>query len=79
MSGGAGGGAPWRGRGAHVAAQAGRLATEAVHNGLTDAARVTMLLPMVVLLLGVLSAAMLRKVKPRWESPAPAAPEAAAA
>jgi MFS family permease len=77
--GSAGGPSPMPGLPADVAAQAGRLATEAVHNGLTDAARVTMLLPMVVLLLGVISAAMLRKVKPRWESPAPAAPEAAAA
>jgi EmrB/QacA subfamily drug resistance transporter len=77
--GSSGGPSPMPGLPAEVAAQAGRLATEAVHSGLTDAARVTMLLPMVVLLLGVISAAMLRKVKPRWESPAPAAPEAATA
>jgi hypothetical protein len=63
---------------AEIAAQAGKLATEAVHSGLTDAARVTMLLPMGVLLLGVISAAVMQRVKPRWESPAPA-PEAAAA
>jgi hypothetical protein len=37
-----------------------------------------MLLPMGVLLLGVISAAVMQRVKPRWESPAPA-PEAAAA
>lgn len=63
---------------ADVAAQAGRLATTAVHNGLTDAARVTMILPMVVLLLGVVSAAVLRRVTPRWES-APTSTEPAAA
>jgi hypothetical protein len=77
--GSAGGGpSPMPGLPAEVAAQAGRLATEAVHSGLTDAARVTMLLPMGVLLLGVIAAAMLRKVKPSWESPAPAATAEAA-
>jgi MFS family permease len=76
--GSAGGPAPIPGLPAEIAAQAGRLASDAVHSGLTDAARVTMLLPMGVLLLGVLSAAVLRRVQPRWETPAPA-PEAAAA
>ena len=76
--GSAGGPAPIPGLPAEIAAQAGRLASDAVHSGLTDAARVTMLLPMAVLLLGVLSAAVLRRVKPRWETAAPA-PEAAAA
>ncbi|MEV5714022.1 DHA2 family efflux MFS transporter permease subunit [Amycolatopsis mediterranei] len=76
--GSAGGPAPMPGLPAEIAAQAGKLATEAVHSGLTDAARVTMLLPMGVLLLGVISAAVMQRVKPRWETPAPA-PEAAAA
>jgi EmrB/QacA subfamily drug resistance transporter len=76
--GSAGGPSPMPGLPAEVAAQAGRLATETVHSGLTDAARVTMLLPMGVLLLGVIAAAMLRKVKPSWESPAPAATAEAA-
>jgi hypothetical protein len=64
---------------AEVAAQAQRLATEAVHSGLTDAARVTLLLPMAVLLLGVISAAVLRRVEPRWGTPAPAESAATAA
>ncbi|MEU5692074.1 DHA2 family efflux MFS transporter permease subunit [Actinosynnema sp. NPDC020468] len=50
---------------ADVAAQAGRLASAAVQAGLTDAARVTLILPIVVLLLGIISAAMLRRVTPR--------------
>ncbi|MEU5263469.1 DHA2 family efflux MFS transporter permease subunit [Amycolatopsis sp. NPDC021455] len=76
--GSAGGQSPMPGLPAEIAAQAGKLATQAVHSGLTDAARVTMLLPMGVLLLGVLAAAVLRKVEPRWGTPA-ATPEAAAA
>jgi len=76
--GSAGGPSPMPGLPAEIAAQAGKLATEAVHSGLTDAARVTMLLPMGVLLLGVVSAAVMQRVKPRWQTPAPA-PEAAAA
>ncbi|RSM42225.1 MFS transporter [Amycolatopsis balhimycina DSM 5908] len=76
--GSAGGPSPMPGLPAEIAAQAGKLATQAVHSGLTDAARVTMLLPMVVLLLGVVSAAVMRKVEPRWSTPA-AAPETAAA
>jgi EmrB/QacA subfamily drug resistance transporter len=77
--GSAGGPSPMPGLPAEIAAQAGKLASDAVHSGLTDAARVTLLLPMVVLLLGLLSAAMLRQVKPRWATPAPAEPEAAKA
>lgn len=76
--GSAGGPSPMPGLPADIAAQAGKLATEAVHSGLTDAARVTMLLPMVVLLLGVISASVLKRVTPRWES-TPAAPTEAAA
>ncbi|QRP45168.1 DHA2 family efflux MFS transporter permease subunit [Amycolatopsis sp. FDAARGOS 1241] len=53
-----------------IAAQAGRLATEAVHHGLTDAARATLILPIAVLLLGVLSASLLRRVTPRPQAPA---------
>ncbi|HKN55671.1 MAG TPA: DHA2 family efflux MFS transporter permease subunit [Amycolatopsis sp.] len=59
-----------------IAAQAGKLASAAVHSGLTDAARVTVLLPMVVLLLGVISASVLRRVTPQWQASVPA--EAAA-
>ncbi|WP_410569149.1 DHA2 family efflux MFS transporter permease subunit [Amycolatopsis sp. cmx-4-61] len=76
--GSAGGAAPMPGLPAEIAAQAGKLARDAVQSGLTDAARVTMLLPMGVLLLGVLSAAVMQRVKPRWQTPAPA-PETAAA
>jgi MFS family permease len=57
---------------ADIAAQAGKLAATAVHSGLTDAARVTLLLPMAVLLLGVVSAAVLRRVMPRRPAPVPA-------
>lgn len=60
-----------------VAEQAQRLALEAVHNGLTDAARVTLLLPAAVLLLGVLAALTMRRPAPRAPHPA-VAPEAAA-
>lgn len=48
-----------------VAEQAQRLALDAVHNGLTDAARVTLLLPAVVLVLGVLAALTMRRPAPR--------------
>ncbi len=70
----AGNSSPIPGLPADIASQMGKLATEAVHNGLTDAARVTMLLPMVVLLLGVVSAALLKRVTPSWQTtPAPEA------
>ncbi|WP_134669328.1 MULTISPECIES: DHA2 family efflux MFS transporter permease subunit [unclassified Amycolatopsis] len=59
---------------ADIAAQAGRLASEVVHNGLTDAARATLILPIAVLILGVLSAAALRRVAPRPHTPARTAP-----
>ncbi|MEC3978118.1 DHA2 family efflux MFS transporter permease subunit [Amycolatopsis sp. H20-H5] len=63
---GAGGGpSPMPGLPAEVAAQAGRLVTQVVHSGLTDAARQTMLLPMAVLLLGVFAAAAMRRTTPR--------------
>jgi hypothetical protein len=57
--------APFPGIPAEVAAQAQRLAQEAVHNGLTDAARVTLLLPAAALLLGVLAALTMRRPAPR--------------
>ncbi|CCH31274.1 DHA2 family efflux MFS transporter permease subunit [Actinosynnema sp. NPDC047251] len=50
-----------------VAELAGRLASGAVQAGLTDAARTTLILPIAVLLLGIVSAAMLRRVTPRPE------------
>ncbi|MBB5953797.1 EmrB/QacA subfamily drug resistance transporter [Saccharothrix tamanrassetensis] len=51
-----------------VAAQAARLASQAVEAGLTDAVRATLLLPIAVLLLGIVSAAMLRRVTPQPET-----------
>ncbi|WP_328606430.1 DHA2 family efflux MFS transporter permease subunit [Amycolatopsis sp. NBC_00345] len=64
--------APIPGLPADLAAQAGRLATEAVHNGLTDAARTTLILPIAVLLLGVVSAAVMRRARPpRQHTPTP--------
>lgn len=64
--------APMPGMPAELAARAGRLAAEAVHNGLTDAARTTLILPIVVLLLGVGSAAVMRRATPpRPQAPAP--------
>jgi EmrB/QacA subfamily drug resistance transporter len=64
--------APIPGLPADLAAQAGRLATEAVHNGLTDAARTTLILPIAVLILGVASAAVMRRATPpHRRAPAP--------
>lgn len=57
--------APLHGMPAEIGEQAQRLAQEAVHNGLTDAARVTLLLPAAVLLLGVLAALVMRRPAPR--------------
>ncbi|RSN57250.1 MFS transporter [Amycolatopsis sp. WAC 04182] len=54
-----------------VAEQAQRLALDAVHNGLTDAARVTLLLPAAVLVLGVLAALTMRRPAPRPHAPVP--------
>ncbi|HEY2059185.1 DHA2 family efflux MFS transporter permease subunit [Amycolatopsis sp. NBC_01480] len=72
--------APIPGLPADLAAQAGRLATEAVHNGLTDAARTTLILPIAVLILGVAAAAVMRRATPpRPQSPAPTGSEAPAA
>jgi EmrB/QacA subfamily drug resistance transporter len=67
--------APIPGLPADLAARAGRLATEAVHNGLTDAARMTLIFPIAVLLLGVLSSTMLRRATPRPHALVPAAPK----
>ncbi|MEU3625459.1 hypothetical protein [Amycolatopsis coloradensis] len=50
---------------AGVAEQAQRLALEAVHHGLTDAARVTLPLPATVLLLGVPAGLTRRRPPPR--------------
>ncbi|MFF0146864.1 EmrB/QacA subfamily drug resistance transporter [Amycolatopsis sulphurea] len=78
--GGSGGPGPIPGLPADLAAQAGRLAETAVHNGLTDAARVTLLLPIAVLVLGVCSAALLRRITPLAERPsATNRPESASA
>jgi hypothetical protein len=56
-----------------VSEQLGRIAEQVVHNGLTDATRVTMVLPVVVLLVGALAATLMRR------SPAPEAPHPATA
>ncbi|MFD9894548.1 DHA2 family efflux MFS transporter permease subunit [Amycolatopsis sp. NPDC059027] len=66
---------PMPGLPADIAAQAQQLALSAVHNGLTDAAKTTLLLPIAVLVLGIGAAAMLRRVAPR--QPVPAAEPAA--
>jgi EmrB/QacA subfamily drug resistance transporter len=55
---------------ASVADQMRRLAEQAVHNGLTDAARVTFLLPTAVLLIGALAALLMRS-RPVPEPPTP--------
>ncbi|WP_084145381.1 DHA2 family efflux MFS transporter permease subunit [Amycolatopsis jejuensis] len=67
--------APIPGLPADIAAQAGRLAGEVVHSGLTDATRTTLILPIAVLVLGVLSAAILRRVTPHPHTPTPKTPE----
>ncbi|PWK85422.1 EmrB/QacA subfamily drug resistance transporter [Lentzea atacamensis] len=54
-----------------VADQARQLATDVLQNGLTDAVKVSLLLPIGVLLLGLLSAAAMRTTRHR--SPVPAA------
>ncbi|HET6287174.1 MAG TPA: DHA2 family efflux MFS transporter permease subunit [Amycolatopsis sp.] len=62
-----------------VAEQARRLALDAVHNGLTDAARVTLLLPAAVLVLGVLAALTMRRPAPRAPHPPALEPAASTA
>jgi EmrB/QacA subfamily drug resistance transporter len=66
---------------ADVAAQIQRLAGGVIHSGLTDAVKVTMLLPIGVLLLGVVSAAAMKRNAPRaaTQPSAPTTPEPAAA
>jgi EmrB/QacA subfamily drug resistance transporter len=59
---------------ASVVSRLDRLAEQVVHNGLTDAARATMLLPIAVLLVGALAALLMR----RNPAPEPPAPEPAA-
>jgi EmrB/QacA subfamily drug resistance transporter len=75
------GGPPLPGVPADIAARIGNLATGVVHSGLTDAARVTMLLPIAVLVLGIIAAATMKRTTPRAEAPtsAPAAEPAPAA
>ncbi|TDV56486.1 DHA2 family efflux MFS transporter permease subunit [Actinophytocola oryzae] len=53
-----------------VADQIQRLATQVVHNGLTDATRESMILPIAVLLIGALTATLMRR------NPAPEPPRA---
>ncbi|GAA3539848.1 DHA2 family efflux MFS transporter permease subunit [Amycolatopsis ultiminotia] len=71
--GSSGGSAPIPGLPTELAARAGRLASQAVNSGLTDAARTTLILPVAVLVLGVLSAAVLRRVTPRPATSPPSA------
>jgi EmrB/QacA subfamily drug resistance transporter len=54
---------------ANVANQLQRLADQVVHNGLTDAARVTFVLPIAVLLVGAVAALLMRR-NPAPEPPA---------
>jgi EmrB/QacA subfamily drug resistance transporter len=54
-----------------VAEQLGRLAEQVVHDGLTDATRATMVLPVVVLLIGALAATLMRRT-PATGTPHPA-------
>jgi hypothetical protein len=54
-----------------VGEQIGRLAQQVVHNGLTDATRTSMILPVIVLLIGALAATLMRR------NPAPEPPHAA--
>jgi MFS family permease len=56
-----------------VAAQLKDLAEQVVHNGLTDATRVAMLLPIAVLLIGAFAATLMRRTPA--EEPAPSAGE----
>jgi EmrB/QacA subfamily drug resistance transporter len=58
-----------------VGEQLGRLAQEVVHNGLTDATRESMLLPVAVLLVGAVAAAVMRP-NPPPEPPHPAPTDA---
>jgi EmrB/QacA subfamily drug resistance transporter len=51
-----------------VAAQLGRLAEQVVHNGLTEAAKTTLVLPIAVLLVGAFAALLMRRPAPE---PAP--------
>ena len=53
-----------------VADQIQRLAQQVVHNGLTDATRTTMILPIVMLLVGALAATLMRRDSPAEPSPA---------
>lgn len=48
---------------AKVAGQLERLANQVVHNGLTDATKVTMLLPIAVLLIGAFAALLMRRTQ----------------
>ncbi|WIX98160.1 MFS transporter [Amycolatopsis mongoliensis] len=67
---GAGGGrVPTPGLPVDIATQADQLATQAIHNGLTEAARQTLLLPVGVLLLGAFAAAAMRRTAPAVAEP----------
>ena len=55
---------------AGVVSEIQRLADQVVHNGLTDATRATMLLPIAVLLIGAVAALLMRR-NPAPEPPAP--------
>jgi EmrB/QacA subfamily drug resistance transporter len=57
---------------ADIAARMRDLATTSVHNGLTDAAKETLLMPMIVLLIGVVAAIVMKRNPTRATTPAPA-------
>jgi EmrB/QacA subfamily drug resistance transporter len=76
----AAGASPMPGLPADIAEKARQLAIQVVHSGLTDAAKVTFLLPIGVLLLGILAAAAMKPTAPRRRAAAPSTqPEAATA
>ncbi|MFE5563966.1 MFS transporter [Amycolatopsis japonica] len=54
---------------ADIATRASELATHVVHNGLADASRQALLLPMGILLLGILATATMRPVQPLVNKP----------
>jgi hypothetical protein len=62
---------------ANIAEKARQLAIQ-VHSGLTDAAKVTFLLPIGVLLLGILAAAAMKPTAPRGRAASPSTQPAVA-
>ena len=63
---------------ADIAEKARQLAIQVIHSGLTDAAKVTFLLPIGVLLLGILAAAAMKPTAPRGRAASPSTQPAVA-